>query len=236
MKFDKMTKGRVWAGALILLLGTGLLLMGCESDSVAPDEELPALTGEEAAQQAALVAVGVAKVGPELVKFDGSKASPAEDGVYPYTFPQGSNVTGSIVLEFFSGGPTGSHVVWDMADYGKLYTPNGEMVTVSVDLGEIDPIYSVAFELYGPIDRAADTATVSGTGTFISGDRTTPFTLTDVLLEDVSTYPDGGTVVLAGEGIEATVTYDGTRYATVAITDGDTFSLDLDTGIITVVT
>ncbi len=49
MKLDKMMKGRVGAGALVLLLGSGLLLTGCESDSVAPDEELPALTEQEAA-------------------------------------------------------------------------------------------------------------------------------------------------------------------------------------------
>ncbi len=158
MKLDKMMKGRVGAGALVLLLGCGLLLAGCESDPVAPNEELPALTEQELAQQAALVAVGVAQVGPRLVTFNGTKAYNKVDGVYPYTFPEGSNATGSVVLEYLSGGPNGSHVVWDLADYGKLYTLPGDSVTVSVDLGDFEPIYSVTFDLYGPIDRAADTA------------------------------------------------------------------------------
>lgn len=236
MKLDKMMKGRVGAGALVLLLGCGLLLAGCESDPVAPNEELPALTEQESAQQAALVAVGVAQVGPRLVTFNGAKAYNKVDGVYPYTFPPGGDISGSIMLEYFNGGPDGVHSAWDMADYGLLYTPEGDSVTVALDLGGgVEPIFSVTFDLEGPIDREEDTATVSGAGTFSSGGFFQNFSLTDVLLDDVSSYPDGGTMVFTGGPFETTVTYDGTRYALVVITGGPAWVIDLDTAMITLV-
>ena len=236
MKLDKMMKGRVGAGALVLLLGFGLLLAGCESDPVAPDDELPALTEQETAQQAALVAVGVAQVGPRLVTFNGTKAYNKVDGVYPYTFPPGGDISGSIVLEYFNGGPNGVHSVWDLADYGLLYTSEFDSVTVALDLGGgVEPIFSVTFDLEGPIDREEDTATVSGTGTFSTGGFFHEFSLADVLLDNVSSYPDGGTMVFTGGPFETTVTYDGTRFAHVAVTGGPEWVIDLDTARITLI-
>ena len=233
MKHKQLIARGSGIAALLLLLAGGLMLGGCESDVVAPDDDLPELTEMEAAQQAALVAVGVAQVGPQLLKFAGLKAGPAVLGVYPYDFPVGGDITGSIVLEYFIGGAGGTHSTWDEADYGLLYTPEGEAVSVTVELVEgAEVIYSVTFNLGGPINRAADTATVSGPGTLIMGDFVQGFTLTNVLLNDVSSYPDGGTMDFLAGSVEITVTYDGSRYATATVLGGSVFEIDLDTGIV----
>ncbi len=218
----------------ILVLVCGLLINGCESDSVAPHDELPQLTEKEAAQQAALVAVGIAKVGPELLKFDGPKSGGKDLGIYPYTFPEGGDVTGSIVLEYFTGGAGGTHSLWDAADYGLLYTPEAEVLTIAMDLGGgLVPIFELSFDLHGDINQTADTATVSGIGTFTTGDDSSDFTLTDVVLTDVSSYPTSGTMGFLVDDIDLVVTYDGSQYATVTVLGGDTYEIDLDTGIVT---
>ncbi|MCK9995921.1 MAG: hypothetical protein KAH56_06550 [Candidatus Krumholzibacteria bacterium] len=239
MKHKKwMTDGRGIV-ALLLLTG-GLMLVGCESDPVAPQDELPQLTEQEAAQQAAIVAVGLAKVGPELLKFSGLKAGPAELGIYPYEFPSGGDITGSIMLEYFDGGPGGTHSHWNDADYGLLYSPSGEVVTLALDLGfGFEVSVDLTFDLAGPIDRAADTATVTGSGTLASGDETTGFTISEtdpVVLSGLSAYPSGGTLLFTIDGIQLEVSYDGDDTAAVTIADVVTFMIDLDTGIVTPVT
>ncbi len=239
MKHNKLMAGGSGIAALLLLTG-GLMLAGCESDPVAPQEELPQLTEQEAAQQAAIVAVGLAKVGPELLKFSGLKAGPMELGVYPYEFPSGGDITGSIMLEYFDGGPEGTHSHWNSADYGLLYSPAGEVVTLALDLGfGFEVSVDLTFDLAGPIDRAADTATVTGSGTLASGDATTGFTIyeTDpVVLSGLSTYPSGGTLVFNIDGIELEVFYDGDDTASVEIAGVITYEIDLNTGIVTLVT
>ncbi len=233
MKTKHLKASGLGLAAVMLLLAGGLLLGGCESDAVAPNETLPEVTDQEAAQQAALVAVGIAHVGPQLLKFDGLKAGPAELGVYPYDFPEGGDITGSIVLEYFTGGEGGNHSSWNNADYGLLYTPEGEEVSVAVELFEgVEVVYSVTFNLGGPINRSADTATVSGPGTLIMGEIVRDFTLTNVFLDAVSSYPGGGSFDFTAGSIVVTVTYDGTRFATVTVSGGATFEIDLDTGLI----
>lgn len=233
MNWNQLMKGGSRAGALILLMGMGLLIAGCESDAVAPNDTLPALTEGEVAQQAGLVAAGLAQVGPQILTYNGGKAGPAVLGVYPYDFTNEDNITGEIVLEYFDGGPGGVHSTWDDADYGLLYTPEGKNVTVALDLGGgVEPIFSVTFDLYGPIDQTADTATVSGSGTFTSQAFVRDFTLADVVLTEVSSYPSGGTLAYTSGSIDLTVTYDGTRFVTAEINGGGAFVVDLDTGLV----
>ena len=108
MEWNKFERGAGLMGVLILLLGFCLVIGGCESDSVVPQEQLPALTEQGAAQQASLVAVGISKAGPELLNFSG-KSGDKELGVYPYTFPEGGDISGTIMLEYFTGGAGGTH-------------------------------------------------------------------------------------------------------------------------------
>jgi len=243
MKYKKLMAGGRGIAALLLLTG-GLMLAGCESDPVAPQDELPPLTEQEAAQQAAIVAVGLAKVGPELLKFSGLKASPLELGVYPYEFPSGGDITGSIILEYFDGGPEGDHSHWNDADYGLLYSPEGEVVNLALDLEfGFEVNVDLTFDLAGIIDRAADTATVTGSGTYASGDETAGFTIPEtdpVVLSGLSTYPSGGMLMFNIDGIDLLVIYDGDHTAGVAIGVAPvsffSYWIDLDTGIVTPVT
>ena len=231
MDCNKMNAKKTVLGVLLLLAGA-LVMSGCESDAVAPQETLPPLTEQEAAQEAALVAVCVAKVGPRLLTFTGPKRD-EELGVYPYSFPEGGDISGTIMLEYFTGGAEGTHCAWGAADYGLLYNTEDQMVTVALDLGGgIEPVFAVGFDLFGDINRATDTATVSGTGVFVSGDIIHPFSLTDVDLEAVSTYPEGGVVTFMAGHLEVVVAYDGTHWGGMFINGSLMFIVDLDTGLI----
>ena len=237
MNHKQWETGRGGLGVLFLpalLLACGLLVGGCESDSVAPQDELPELTELEVTKQAALVAWGIAKVGPELLKYDGPKFRDKDLGVYPYTFPESENITGSIVLEYFTGGAGGTHCLWDVADYGLLYTPEGEVLTIALDLGEgLVPVFELTFDLHGDINQTADTATVSGSGTFVTGDEISDFTLTNVVLTDVSDYPTGGEMGFIADGIALVVNYDGVKMVEVTIDETVAYMIDLDSGNVT---
>lgn len=241
MEFYRKKKGGGLAGVLILLLGVCLVWGGCESDSVAPDDQVPALTERDAAQQAALIAVGITKVGPQILNFSGKKPRDKDDvvGVYDYPFPPGGDITGSVILEYFTGGAEGVHCPWDEADYGLLYTPEGEMVFVAVELpGGAVPQFELIFSLYGPIDRAADTAEVAGSGTFTSVVYSNDFTIPEaapIILTAVSSYPDGGVFHFTVGAISLVVTYDGSSTAGVEVAEVLTYEIDLDTGGVTLV-
>lgn len=222
-------------GVLILLLGFCLVVGGCESDSVVPQEELPALTEQGAAQQASLVAVGISMAGPELLNFSG-KSGDKELGIYPYTFPDGGDVTGTIMLEYFTGGAGGTHSSWEDADYGLLYTVEDNEVSMNLDLDGLAPDFGMTFNLYGPIDQVLDTAEVSGTGKFRTGASNHGFTIPDddpVVLEAVSTYPSGGMFVYSADGFELLVVYDGSDTAIIQIAEVVAYTIDLDTGMVT---
>ncbi len=225
----------------LVLLACSLMVIGCESDSVAPDDDPPALTEMEVAQQSGLVAAGISKVGPELLKFSGPKAAPAEEGVYFYEFPPGGDITGTINLEYFSGGPppAGTHSHWDNADYGFLKTPDGTMVEAVVDLtAEVELAIGMTFDMHGDIDQTADTATVSGGGTITLGSFTNDFTITEtdpVVLSGISDYPQGGEFMYSADGIDLLVVYDGDHTADVVIGDIVSYKIDLDTAVVTLV-
>lgn len=237
MELYKMKRGLPLTGVLILLLGFCLVLGGCESDAVAPQDELPALTEQGAAQQAALVAVGISMAAPELLNFSG-KSGAKDLGIYPYTFPEGGGVTGTIMLEYFTGGAGGAHSLWSDADYGMLYTTEGEEVSVDLDLDGLDPEFGITFDVEGPIDQVADTAEVFGTGTFTTGDSSNGFDIPEedpVLLEAISTYPTGGMFAYSADGFELVVVYDGDVTALVFVSGAPEpgYSINLDTGIVT---
>lgn len=234
MNHNNWKTGRGGLGVLflpVLLLACGILAGGCESDSVTPDDELPQVTEEEAAQQAALVAVGIAKVGPKLLSFNGLKALEKDLGVYLYEFPVGGDISGSIVLEYFSDG---IHSHWDDADYGLLYTPEGEMVIVELEIeGLSTVVFELAFALQGDIDQDTDTATVSGIGTMDTGDLHSDFDFTDLILTEISAYPDGGTMDFVAGAISLEVEYDGEDMASVSVNGVITYHINLDTGVVT---
>ncbi len=245
MNHKQWKTGRSGLGVLflpILLLACGVLVGGCESDSVAPHDEIPELTEKEAAQQVALVAAGLAKVAPQLLLYDGTKSGDKdEEGVYTQDFANFDYITGTVILEYFNGGPGGFHCVWDEADYGLLYTWDDpetsevDGVTVALDLGGgVEPIFDLTFGLHGNIDQEADTATVSGEGTLLmEGLPPQPFTITNVVLTEVSEFPEGGELSFSTGSFDLVVEYDGEEVAYVTVNGVITFSINLETGVVT---
>jgi len=236
--------GRRWAVAAILIMGGALLLNGCESDSVAPDDGIPQLTERDVAGQAGAVAAAMAKVSPEILRFSPTKAA-KELGIYPYDFPGNPNVTGEITLEFFTGGAGGTHVVYDEADYGLLYTDPGEMLHVEIEYipGEwvdevwVEPAYimfDLGLDIQGNLDRDAGSAVVSGTGTFVSGPHPGSFQLTGLGVSENGAYPTAGTLMFTAAGWTISVVFDGDETADVLVDGVPTYVVNMDTGWVTV--
>lgn len=229
---DEMTRGMRLSCVLLLALAVSamLLLSGCESDSVVPHENLPAVTQDDAAQQAALVAMAVSQVGPEIVRFDGVVAGAKALGVYTHEFPPGADVQGIITLEYFDGGPGGVHSSWEDTDYALLYTVGDEGVTVALGPGGG---LGLTFNLTAAVDRPADTATVSGSGTFVSGENTALFSFSEVVVTAVSSYPSGGSMGFTAGSYDLVVSFDGDKTAVILVDDVATYIIDLEDGSVT---
>jgi hypothetical protein len=236
MKTKQRKTGRGGLGALflpVLLLACGLAVGGCESDAVAPQDELPEITEADAVQQAALVAVGVATVGPEILRFQVPKPRDKDLGVYIYEFPVGGDISGKVILEYFADGLPS---LKKDADYGKLYTPKGKLVVIELEMpGGAKPVFELGFALEGDIDQDADTATVSGGGTLTSGERSGDFSFTDLILTQLSSYPNGGILEFSAGLFDLVVKYDGDDTANVYVDDVIKYEIDLDTGIVTLI-
>lgn len=229
---SNMKNNRVlWRVAAGLLMATAALwLAGCESDSVAPQDELPAMTKDDVAQQAGIVAAGLHKLGPQLLRFTPPKGK--EVGVYVYEFPTEPYVTGRVTMEFFTGGAGGTHAAYDVADYGMLYTDEGEMLDITLTFpGDIELGLGLELDVAGAIDQVAGTADVSGGGHLDTDLFDTDFTFTNVVVtRDPEGYPDSGTLTLASGSLVAVVTFDGDDSAVIAFDGDDLFMVDLDTG------
>jgi hypothetical protein len=213
-----------------LLVAAGLLVGGCESDSVVPHDNLPAVTQDEAAQQAALAAMAAAQVGPEIVRFQGNKLLNKALGVYTHTMPPGADVQGTVTLEFFDGGPGGVHSSWEDADYALLYTSGDTGITVDLESGGG---FGLTFDVTALVDRPADTATISGGGIFTTGDLASTFSFTDLVVTAVSSYPTGGTMGFTSGSHELVIHFDGDQTAVIMVDSTDTYIIDLAEGSVT---
>jgi len=226
--------GRRWAVAAILIMGGALLLNGCESDPVAPNDDIPGLTEKDVAGQAGAVAAAIAKVSPEILRFSPTKAA-KELGIYPYDFPGNPNVTGEVTLEFFTGGAGGTHVVYDEADYGLLYTDPGEILHVEIEYLEGAFImFDLGLNMEGHLDRDAGSAVVSGTGTFVSGPHPGDFVLTGLGVSENGEYPTAGSLLFTSAGWTMSVVFDGDETADILVDGVPTYVVDMDTGWVTV--
>lgn len=191
--------------ALAALLG---LLAGCESDSVAPHDAIPAVTADDAAYQAGVVAYAVGRVGPYAVD------APAKA---THTFTGEFGLTGTVFVEFAGG-------------QSHMYTAEGAPLVYTTELGG-QTMFDI--DLVGTVNVQAQTVTlVEGSGgTVTSGDYVVAFTTTGLVLG--MGYPDGVLMVTAGSH-SGVVTFDGTNVATIVVDDnGQTWTVNLDTGAVT---
>jgi hypothetical protein len=211
------------AAALLAAFG---LLGGCSSDPVAPHEDAPALTARSAAGQAGAVALAVTVVGPQVLDFAGK----SDKDAYTYTFPVSGDVQGTVHMAFFQGGAGGTPAVWSAADYGTLKTAAGEFLNVSLGAGGLALL---SFDVAASLDRPNDQATVNGSGFFASGPYSGAYSFDGLVVGHAGSYPGSGTMTYTGGAYTMTVTFDGTNTATIVISSGDTYVVNLDTGLVT---
>lgn len=221
-----LMKGLVLMAALT---ACGLLAGGCDSDSVAPQDEIPALTQDGAATQAALVATVLASAAPEIVRFDPGSAKEA----YSYNFVGVEGVTGMVNLEYWTGGIDGTPAAFDVGDHARLWTPDLLGVVLVTEAGGS---VSVTFDIHAQVVQATDTATimVGSDGTFTSGDYVTNFNIVNLVVTD-SDYPTSGSIEVTAGGFDMTVAFDGDHTALLSIDGEGTWIVDLDDGTRTTV-
>lgn len=222
MRHIRNTKGWSAAAMLLPLLAGALLLAGCESDPVAPQDDPPALSAGDVANQAGWVATAAQMIAPQAVEFAGK----GDKDVYTETFT--GDVNGTITLDFSAGG---APAAWDVADYVEITTPEGAPLIISVGIEGVEGTILLGLDLMADIDRTADPdeATVGGGGTMVSGPYAASFTF-ESLVVVAGGYPASGTMTFLSGGFTATVTFDGDNTATIAIAGGPSFSVNLDTG------
>jgi len=222
-------QGRLAALILPALLVGGLFVGGCSNDPVGPHDEAPALTADDVAGQAGFVAMAASIVAPQAIEFSGK----SDKDSYQHSFF--GDVSGTVYLDFFSGGAGGASVPWDDADYVDLATADGEPVVISVGAGGT---IALTFDLYADLDRVSspNTATVAGSGTYVSGVFDADFTFDGLVVESGGSHPGSGTMVFNSANKTMTVTYDGDNTAIMAMSEGATYIVNLDTGEVTEVT
>ena len=172
-------------------------------------------------------------VGTLLERGQAPKPRDKDLGVYTYDFPEGGDISGTVMLEYFANGLPS---LKDDADFGKLYTPEGDLVVIELEMpGGAKPVFELTFALEGDIDQEADTATVSGDGTLTSGEFGGEFSFYNLVLTELSSYPDGGTFEYVSGAITLVVEYDGDSTASVSVDGVIKYEIDLDTGLVTLI-
>jgi hypothetical protein len=204
------------------LLALGLLAGGCESDATAPQDAAPALTEQGAATQAGAVAFAIAQVGPEILRFSGvAKAD------YSHTFA--GDVTGTVYLNYRTGGPTGTPATPGTGDWARLYTAPGVPLTAIVGPATV----TLGLDITADIDQGTSSAVLGGGGVFHTGVHTALFTFTNLAVTEAGAYPTGGSMTFTGALFSMTVAFDGTNIAVITVTGHGSWSLNLDTGTLT---
>lgn len=213
----------------VLLLASGLAMTGCESDPVAPHDELPALTPEGAAQQAGVMASGLAQTSPQLFY--------TLKNAYTYSFVGIDAIDGTVYLEFRDGGEEGTleGIAPNAADWGWIYTAADEPLDFMIEVvaGSPGHVY-LSFDIKGDIDQPTHTATLlegSG-GSYVAGEYTGTFDFSGVVVTQGADSPTGTMTVQTNDYV-VTVVYDGDSTALLTIADVGSWLVDLDDGTLT---
>jgi hypothetical protein len=191
---------------LLALAAFAGLLAGCESDSVAPHDDLPAVTAEDAAFQTAAVAYALAEVGPYIL-------SPvANKDVTEYTFYGANGLTGTVYVD---AGATSS----------RLYTADGAPLVYTAPGGGT---IMFTLDITGTVSGGIATLAEGSGGTMTSGDYVLTFSTTGLVVGGA--YPVGDITVATGTH-EVTAVFDGTNLAVITVDGGaETWTVNLDTG------
>ena len=213
------------AGLLLLVLGL-LALVGCESDSVAPQDSDPELTQEDAAHQAAVVAMAIAKVGPQVVRVAPLKT------VYSHVFDGTDGITGTVEMDFRTGGPDGASASSTAGDWASLVTLGEDGLAFQVD--QSATMY-LEVGITCSINQTLHTATaLAGSGgTFTAGVYVTTFTMDGLTVAATNDYPTSGVLIFTSGPHTLDIEFDGTVNAVISADGSPHWMLNMDTGALT---
>ena len=213
------------------LTAFGFLLAGCDSDSVAPQDERPTLTQDDAGNQAACVATALASVAPQIVHFNGITKDD-----YSYEFTGTEGIIGTVNLEYWTGGVDGDPATFDVGDYAHLWTPEPEGLEMIESVGDLEiTVFALTFDIEAEVVQVTDTATIlaGSSGTFTSGENVSTFTITDLVVTESSDYPSSGSMNFSAGDFDMVISFDGSNIATIAIDGVGVWEVDLDDATLT---
>ena len=165
---------------------------------------------------------------PQLVEYE-----EAAKNTYQYTFPAGSDVSGTVQFDFRNGGPTGTPAPYDTANWGRIFTATGASLTVEIGIGGG---IGVSFDITADLSQNPDTATCNGGGTFTSGDYVASFSFNDLEVVENIAYPTDGSMTFVSGGYTMTVTFNGTSTAVISVNGTNTWNINLVDGSISAYT
>jgi hypothetical protein len=212
--------------ALMLVLGA---FAGCGSDSTTPQDEVPALSEDNARAQAGLLSRFVSQ---SYIIYHDAIQSAANKVVAVETFTAGG-ISGAYTLDFRAAdgttpSPSGS------AGWVRAYTDVGQQIEVRVNSSAVDPLVTCTFDVHAdPYSSAGDeSGTVNGFGTLctVTGDTTT-FTVENLVL-NINPYPPDGALTYTAGAHHVSVEFDGDQTAAMTV-GANNYTVNLDTGVVT---
>jgi hypothetical protein len=230
----------LWCALPLFLIAGGLaILVGCESETTAPNENPPPLSQEAVAEQAAAFTAIVVDLLDELLVPGGKELVPENINL--------ENVTGQVTMDYRCGwpdSPTEEGCFGDTpaTNYVRIFTADTaeppfdppQRIDVWQDVVG-DPL--VIATIKGSLevfpynnDSPPYHGTVNGSGTVVSGTYISTWEVVGVDFT-VGNYPCAGDVIYTSVPTVATVTFDPAcgQFATLTVGE-DFYRVDLDTG------
>lgn len=212
----------------ILLLATlalaGLALFaGCGSDTVAPHDNLPALTESDAADQAGAVAFTWATIAHMAIDDPGMSKAATEHPV------SGAGFSGSVWIDWRVE-EGGADAVWNTAGWVRVFTEDGEPVIYTTPLGGVTEFH---LDVASGITRDPTTGVIAGSGGMVSGDYVLTYTIVDLMVVEGEDYPSSGLVEVQTQGHTVAIQFDGDNTALLTVNMSDVYVVNLDDGTVT---
>ena len=204
----------------ILVLGSWVL-SGCSSDSVAPNDETPELSEENAGYQAAMVGLAMHEVGPRILDYVNKDVETYNLSGYDY-------VEGSVQVDYRTGGADGTPSTPGNADYAHLTTLGENGLVLTWDGIPNSAMYLTA-DIEGTIGTGSVTILAGSGGTMTSGVYVLNYAI-DGLVFHTTGYPSGGSITVSSGPHELSVAFNGTSMAIISVGTTPTWYLDLETG------
>ncbi len=211
---------------VVALLALLAALAGCESDAVAPQDQLPPPSRQDTAIQSGMVAYAISEIGPRIM----APAGPNKV-VEHITWTGEHGLTGTVHIDYRLG-PDGTPAAGDVATWAHLFTDAGAPVIYTVPGLGGQTMFDL--DVTATLDQVLDQATIlagSG-GTMTSGDTVVTFEMLGIVVGSGG-YPLAGGLTITSGAHVAEVMFNGTNMVTMIVDSADTYFINLDTGEVT---